>query len=263
MSKQKTFAPPQQAAAPATKSPPAPGGVQLTANDYQTQRILQLQKILGNQAVARLFSAHPPAAASAPQPPPPGAATVQGAFQGHHYVDYGNKKNDCGTTMHAELHPGHPDLQKGSSPTVKPNWWPNAPPATDNFFSGYMVQGHLLNDNVGGPGNNMKNLTPITRSANTTHEKQIEKEVKYLVLNNKAIVEYYVEADYSYHPTGKNLGAQGAVKADIDNNYSQYMAGEIWAEYTAYDTKKPHNELLKRNKAIEIKNESTEFKGGF
>jgi hypothetical protein len=44
--------------------------------------------------------------------------------------------------------------------------------------STYYVLGHLLNDNLGGTGKDMQNLTPLFRNSNTLHETRIEKKVK-------------------------------------------------------------------------------------
>ncbi|MEL6619997.1 MAG: DUF4157 domain-containing protein [Pseudomonadota bacterium] len=46
----------------------------------------------------------------------------------------------------------------------------------------FYIQGHILNDNLGGPGNDWKNLTPLSRSANALHEKRFESEVKAKVI---------------------------------------------------------------------------------
>ncbi|MEV4350174.1 hypothetical protein AB0J83_37430 [Actinoplanes sp. NPDC049596] len=54
------------------------------------------------------------------------------------------------------------------------------------------IRGHLLNMNLGGPGE-MQNLFPITRSANATHESQIERWVKKWVNEDQYWVEYSVE----------------------------------------------------------------------
>lgn len=66
------------------------------------------------------------------------------------------------------------------------------------------VQGHLLNRLLGGPGNIPENLTPITYSANATHESQAEREVKELVNKKKKAVRYSVLVKY---PTQALQGA--------------------------------------------------------
>jgi len=55
--------------------------------------------------------------------------------------------------------------------------------------------GHLLNHHIGGPGNDWRNLTPITPTANATHLADVERDVKTLVARGKW-VRYEVEAVY-------------------------------------------------------------------
>ncbi|CQR59545.1 eCIS core domain-containing protein [Streptomyces leeuwenhoekii] len=192
------------------------------------------------EAAVQRAAAHSPSAA--PELP------VQRAFAGAPYVNYGGVNgNGVGTTMHAELWPGQ--LGKGSAPQEQPSWWPKGG-ATGTWFQNFMVQGHLLNHNVGGPGV-MKNMTPITASANSAHHAKVEKSVKDEVLNKGHVVEYDVKADYSTHPAAKDFKTGDAnVDADIDANYAAKLAGKIHAEYTIYDTN--GNEL--RGDAWEIEN---------
>lgn len=57
--------------------------------------------------------------------------------------------------------------------------------------------GHLLNHHIGGPGNDWRNLTPITPSANTSHLNDVERSVKALVLTHNRWVKYEVIADHA------------------------------------------------------------------
>jgi len=57
--------------------------------------------------------------------------------------------------------------------------------------------GHLLNHHVGGPGNDWRNLTPITPSSNANHFYDVESNVKALVNVHKRWVKYDVKADYT------------------------------------------------------------------
>jgi len=57
--------------------------------------------------------------------------------------------------------------------------------------------GHLLNNHLGGPGNDWRNLTPLTPSANATHYHNAEKDLKTLVNLRKRWVRYEVRAIYS------------------------------------------------------------------
>nr|WP_321465819.1 DUF4157 domain-containing protein [uncultured Desulfobulbus sp.] len=45
----------------------------------------------------------------------------------------------------------------------------------------YYIKGHLLNDNLGGPGSTWNNLTPLTQAANSDHKNRFEKFVKLAV----------------------------------------------------------------------------------
>lgn len=66
----------------------------------------------------------------------------------------------------------------------------------------YYVQGHLLNENLGGPGMRF-NLTPITKAANNAHKSAVETEIKKLVNDDKEVVSYTVKA-LAGPPKGKN-----------------------------------------------------------
>lgn len=129
-------------------------------------------------------------------------------------IRFGPLKNGVATWMKANILIGDVDslAGRGSSPSVEPPWWQNmkkSDPAIANFVSNYLVQGHLLNDNIGGPGDSMSNLTPITKSANSTHNSKVEQKVKkYFTKKGFYQIEYDVEADYdSKGPTWQNLGA--------------------------------------------------------
>ncbi len=79
----------------------------------------------------------------------------------------------------------------GSQPTQRSALWNEV-----NQRSGEYVRGHLLNHHVHGPGIK-KNLTPITRSLNSSMESEVESEVKERVLDQNKVVSYTVEAVYA------------------------------------------------------------------
>jgi hypothetical protein len=56
----------------------------------------------------------------------------------------------------------------------------------------FFVRGHLLNENLGGPGM-LFNLTPITKKANNDHKTAVEKEMKDLVNVKGQVVSYTVK----------------------------------------------------------------------
>lgn len=128
-------------------------------------------------------------------------------------VRFGPLYHGSGTKMQANIRVKDIDdlWGAGSSPSVQPPWWSamrSSDPSIDDFASRQLVQGHLLNDNIGGPGSDMQNLTPITKSANSTHNKKVEEKIKK-VAKTKGFyqIEYDVEADYSAPPTWQALGA--------------------------------------------------------
>ena len=59
----------------------------------------------------------------------------------------------------------------------------------------YYIRGHLLNHNLYGKGE-WHNMTPLTREANSTHEKQVESKVKTAVDSGDS-VEYKITPNYS------------------------------------------------------------------
>jgi hypothetical protein len=162
---------------------------------------------------------------------------VQRHIKNKNYVEYGGTNSGgTGTTMRAELWPGY-SPGPGSKPSVEPFWWPHPPYLAGDFFQKFMVQGHLLNEKIGGPGNIMDNLAPITKSANAMHEKKIENAVKSAVKSNKYVVDYHVDADYSYAPKAKELAPNEskAVQKHIKKTYAGLLPGQIIAEFTAWN----------------------------
>lgn len=150
-------------------------------------------------------------------------------------INYGGTNgDDVGTWMQAEIDPNN--IQMGSKPSVRPSWWPGCTGPGVAWITKYMVQGHLLNEHLGGPGNTMDNLTPITKSCNSQHHAKVEKAVKNLAKNR--LLRYHVTADYSKHPDGEDLtGIAGPtpLNNDLDANFAPMLAYKLWAEYTAFD----------------------------
>jgi hypothetical protein len=96
--------------------------------------------------------------------------------------------NDYGTGMSVQIIDWN-HTPNGSPPSVKPSWWPKG----DAWWTAYMVQGHLLNENLGGPGNDMRNLAPISKTANSEHLHQVETLAKDAVIANGGSADYSVE----------------------------------------------------------------------
>jgi hypothetical protein len=155
-------------------------------------------------------------------------------WTGTEYVNYGPVNSDgTATSMHAELH----TAKAGSRPTVKPTWWPAAPQGTKDWFESYMVQGHLLNDNLGGPGNTLSNLTPLTRTANTRHHWSAEWYIKNRMAKGGVHAEYQVTVKHGAGVTAKGIGiTDPTVAADVNTNYASKIPDHIEADVTYYDT---------------------------
>lgn len=81
--------------------------------------------------------------------------------------------------------------------------------------------GHLLNHHLGGPGNDWRNLTPISPSANTSHLNDVEKNIKTLVgPPHNRWVKYQVVADYGgpapTPPAGSNVNS-------LETQFARYL----------------------------------------
>lgn len=101
-------------------------------------------------------------------------------------------KSGEGLNMEAIIGPDH---NLGSSPTV-----PNAKARVDAFemLSGKeYASGHLLNEKLGGPGDDPRNLTAISKSANTLQSSNIEKYVRDPVNDEGYWYKYVVKITYS------------------------------------------------------------------
>jgi hypothetical protein len=86
---------------------------------------------------------------------------------------------------------------RGSGPDDKALWWPYF---QKRHKSGplFWVQGHLLNDNIWGPGD-PRNLVPISNTLNTNMLNLVEKAVKTAV-GNGLIVKYVVRVHWAQTP---------------------------------------------------------------
>ncbi|MBD3421980.1 MAG: DUF4157 domain-containing protein [Chitinivibrionales bacterium] len=110
---------------------------------------------------------------------------------------YGGRVNGFGSSATVlRLSAQHED---GGSPTIHSNpFWQALRRRMDGGGT-YYVRGHLLNDNLGGPGNTWDNLTPLTQGANNrdgdSHLHGFETPVKNAVEDGK-IVNFVVHANY-------------------------------------------------------------------
>ena len=125
-------------------------------------------------------------------------------------VEYGSLTSEGGATfMNAKIL--SQKNVKGFSPQDKPAIWEKA-----NRRKGVYIQGHLLNDNLGGPGRAF-NLAPITDYTNKQHLKFVEKDVKKAVLDHNQVVRFKVDVVYSKHP---ERSSQKAIEDRLNNGTS-------------------------------------------
>lgn len=75
----------------------------------------------------------------------------------------------------------------------------------------YYIKGHLLNEQLGGPGNTWQNLTPLTREGNADHFERFERAVKAAVNGSSG----------DYDPRVALAGAREAVRFIVTANYVQ------------------------------------------
>jgi len=118
-----------------------------------------------------------------------------GKLDGHETNVNWKTRDLGGDTVGVEMEafPLGPDHKQGTPPKSSAQ---NTLMSKLPTFVGYQAQhkyirGHLLNDNVGGPGID-KNLFPITANANKEHESVIESKVKSWVNGDKQWVHYKV-----------------------------------------------------------------------
>ncbi|BAZ23368.1 hypothetical protein NIES4073_42560 [Kalymmatonema gypsitolerans NIES-4073] len=119
---------------------------------------------------------------------------------------YGNLKRNSGSSMSVILGPKIDNSGKGSETnhesipdiikplnnedfTVKEKR--TASGETKNLRHGLWVAGHLLNANLGGSGQDPKNLTPLTQIANIKHKNKIETKIKTLMTQARQRSEGY------------------------------------------------------------------------
>lgn len=129
-----------------------------------------------------------------------------------------------GTVMEANPLSLDPGGLAGSQPYQESRLWKAV-----NQREGVYIRGHLLNHHVHGPGKN-ENLVPITRSANTTMEKQGEHIIKQAVIADAHVIRYTVKA-VGKQPTRKHLAAESELPQRLILNAVELDAdGSSWKD---------------------------------
>ena len=132
-------------------------------------------------------------------------------------IDYASARDEHG--VRATAWPLTIKGDPGSTPGFESAIWQQVRErATGN--GSYYIRGHLINDNLHGPGNDPRNLTPISQKANSQHKVDVEEKVKDVVWNR-------LGKDKSKNPEGK------AVKYQVDVIYG----GEFKPNLTDMKTK--------------------------
>ncbi|ACN14417.1 hypothetical protein HRM2_13060 [Desulforapulum autotrophicum HRM2] len=97
---------------------------------------------------------------------------------------------------------------------------------TGDKNSSYYVLGHLLNEQVHGPGNKPENLTPLTRKGNKKHEQDVEADVKKAVFKG-GVIRYEVTPNYK---SWKSEGLKSKLSQEPDEKTRNDKAKIIEAE---------------------------------
>jgi hypothetical protein len=153
-------------------------------------------------------------------------------------INYGGTTDEGGakSATAAILSEKHPD---GTTVRDFPSIWTDIVPDRRKLY----VQGHLLNRLLGGEGRRF-NLTPITISANSLHEKRFESHVKRWVDTEGQVVSYSVKADYS----GSHAEPAGYTKLKSRPNPDKALLKSYQTEMALARRFKIKAEVLKWNK---------------
>jgi hypothetical protein len=85
------------------------------------------------------------------------------------------------------------------------------------------IRGHLLNEQLGGPGDDVRNLAPITQNANSSHKNHVETEVKRLVNVEHKWIWYEVEVLFGDMSVDKTVvDADANIKNAVIRNGTKY-----------------------------------------
>ena len=121
-----------------------------------------------------------------------------------------------------------PDHKLGSPPASNGIWSVRRKDFSTLSGKRY-IAGHLLNDNLGGPGNKAENLTAIPSSANSEHSDKIEEPIKDRVNKEGRWMHYSVNIDYgvldNVNPADMGYTGSAAVKKANAKREGKYEDG--------------------------------------
>ena len=141
-------------------------------------------------------------------------------------IIYGDLTEDGGgTSMNAEIL--SKNTTKGSPPRDNPKIWQKANRRKETY-----VRGHLLNEDLGGPGR-AYNLTPITIKANNLHKDKVENKLRKMIQNG-VVVYYHVTVEYGRKGSQKEKQGKTTKKEKLEEakEYEQnYLAKQLTIEW--------------------------------
>lgn len=105
-------------------------------------------------------------------------------------VQTGAQFEDVGEGMEGVIGPDHPG---GTQPQQSAHQ--AAFDYLKNAYGDYFVRGHLLNGDIGGPGDAF-NLYPLTKQANSLHYQNVEKQIKRWVNSDHLYVYYKIDVSH-------------------------------------------------------------------
>ncbi len=220
------------------KVPPRVGCIAPRTYPMTPGSMLALQRLVGNRAVSQLLNGdHLPAvqrngtkrkaaAAGLGRGGPSVSAKVRGPTL-FEPPTYGNShKRDGGDSVYAVVGPGAYDpTARGSGPGQGECTSVNTLNRAPRFQNIRWIKGHLLNENLGGPGISA-NLTPLTHIANKDHLNRFEKKAKDAIQKSQGRALYYKDQywyglEYQVRAVGQPYPApanveQRAIKDHLD-----------------------------------------------
>jgi len=206
----------EAAAAPAGSSPsPAPGASAATslAGTPQADQATRIDTLLAN--LATLTARFMPAGAAEPATPP-----VWGPLTGRGWGTFVRVPRLTADRAAWGFSGGPPSVGGG-------NWDRLNQRRGASGRSSYYVRGHLLNHNIGGPGNNWQNMTPLTQGANNRDSESMlrtfETPVKNAVTAGRTVLNFVVTANYAANDRSADLASleADAVAADTAHNATE------------------------------------------
>lgn len=148
-------------------------------------------------------SLKPPAAAAIPAPA--GGIPAGGVLPAAPPPPKSLKTNVTWSAVDADAQEGKkmtanplgPDHKLGSVPGSGKNIWNTRTRLLKSISGRDYIAGHLLNHNLGGPGDDARNLTAIPQRINALMSTQLEQDIKTKVNDNFHFIHYEVEITYS------------------------------------------------------------------